>query len=271
MEQLLLYIKNLDLNWHNLSITATILTFGCIITGVVSRAVFGKRSVLFESASSAVGILFIYAITAVICSIGTSFIPYTAPLPFVTITKESLTFINLYNTDYTVVFGMLLNMVVLSFVMNITDRLLPKGKNFFLWTLLRCVTVLAAMLLHIIANGLIKEYLPEGIINYAPIILLGLLVIMLLTGALKIVVGTVLTVIDPIAGALYTFFFANIIGRQVTKAVFTTGILTALFLLLTYLQIDSISIQPGALIAYIPYACILLICWYGIKKFEYSA
>ena len=75
MEQLLLYIKNLNLNWQSLGITAAVLTLGCLLTGALSRAVFGKRSVLFESASSAIGIIFIYALTAVIYSIGTQYIP----------------------------------------------------------------------------------------------------------------------------------------------------------------------------------------------------
>jgi hypothetical protein len=89
---------------------------------------------------------------------------------------------------------------------------------------------------------------------------------MILTGALKIIVGVILTTVNPLIGALYTLFFANIIGRQVTKAVFTTGIVTGLFYLLEKLQVAAISILPGALIAYIPFAILLLVCWYGIKK-----
>ena len=89
---------------------------------------------------------------------------------------------------------------------------------------------------------------------------------MILTGALKIIVGMVLTTVNPLIGALYTLFFANIIGRQVTKAVFTTVIVSALFFLLEKLQVAAISIVPDALIAYIPFALFMLVCWYGIKK-----
>ena len=266
MEQLLLYIKNLNLDWQSLGITAAVLTLGCLITGTLSRAIFGKRSVLFESASSAVGILFIYAITAVIYSIGTQYIPYTAPLPFAIITSEELILTAMTGMHYTELCAILLSMVILSFIMNITDRWLPNGKHFFVWVFWRCITVIASMLLHLTAISLMHKYLPEGILTYAPTILLGLLAIMIATGALKIVVGAILTTVNPLIGAFYTFFFANFVGRQVTKAVFTTGIVTGLFFLLEKLQVSAISILPGALIAYIPFALILLACWYGIKK-----
>ena len=268
MEQLLLYIKSLDLDWHSLSITGVVLTLGCIITGTVSRAVFGKRSVLFESASSAVGILFIYALTAVIYSVGTQYVPYTTPLPYVTITNVEMTLTKITGLHYTEICSILLNMVILSFLMNITDRWLPKGKHFLVWVFWRCVTVTVTMLLHLIAIVLMNKYLPVEILSYAPAILLGLLLIMILTGALKIIVGVIITTVNPLVGGLYTFFFANIIGRQVTKAVFTTTILSCLFFLLEKLQVTSIDIQSGALIAYIPYALLLLLIWYGIKKMD---
>ena len=161
---------------------------------------------------------------------------------------------------YTDLCGILLSMVILSFIMNITDRWLPKGKHFILWVFWRCICIVGTMLLHLLVINLMHKYLPEGILSYTPIILLCLLGVMILTGALKILVGVILTTVNPIIGALYTFFFANVIGRQVTKAVFTTGIVTGLFFILEKLQIEAINILPGALIAYIPFALLLLAC-----------
>ncbi len=266
MEQLLLYFKSLDINWHTLTITGAVLLVGSIFFSALSRGIFGKRSVLFESASSAMGILFIYAATAVIYSLATEYISYTAPLPFVTITESALLLSPISGLHYTTLSGILLSMVILAFLMNIVDRWLPKGKHFITWVLWRCVTIAITMLLHLFVISLIGKYLPDGIVTYAPVILLCLLGIMILTGALKIVVGVILTTVNPLVGALYTFFFANIVGRQVTKAVLTTGIITALFLLLEKLQVTAIAISQNALIAYIPYALVSLIAWYGIKK-----
>lgn len=266
MEQFLSYLKNLDLDWHSLSITGGVLLIGSLLTSLLSRFIFGKRSILGDSASSSMGIWCIYAVTAVIYSIGAQFVPYTVPLPFVEISTQKLSFLPISGQDYTILCPQLLSMVVLSFLMNIVDRTLPKGGHIIGWIFWRCLTIALAMLLHLLAVGLMNKYLPADILTHAPAILLGLLIIMILTGALKILVGVILSTVNPIVAALYTFFFANIIGKQVTKAIFTTCIVSSLFLLLEKLGITSLSIMPDALIAYIPYALALLLVWYGTKK-----
>ena len=93
-------------------------------------------------------------------------------------------------------------------------------------------------------------------------ILLGILVTLLLTGALKILVGAVLTTVNPIIGGLYTFFFATVIGKQITKAVLTTAILAAAVLGLQYIGLSVISIAGSALVAYIPIMLLLVVLWY---------
>ena len=158
-------------------------------------------------------------------------------------------------------------MVILAFLVNLADGWLPKGKNIFSWLFFRCLTVVIGYLLHLIVVGLFATYLPEGIVTYAPVILLGLLVLLILTGALKVVVGAVLTTVNPIIGGLYTFFFANIVGKQITKAVLTTAILTALIIALQYFGIAVISITTAAMIAYIPFGIILIVLWYIVYKF----
>ena len=89
---------------------------------------------------------------------------------------------------------------------------------------------------------------------------------MLLTGALKLLVGVVLSTVNPLIGALYTFFFATVVGKAITRAVFTTGILAVLIMVLKYMGIAIISIAASALVAYIPLLLLLLILWYVINR-----
>ena len=96
---------------------------------------------------------------------------------------------------------------------------------------------------------------------------MAILVLLLLTGALKILVGALLTTVNPIIGGLYTFFFANIVGKQITKAVLTTVILSAIVIALRYIGLTVISIASAALVAYIPIAIILVVLWYIVYKF----
>ena len=101
---------------------------------------------------------------------------------------------------------------------------------------------------------------------YAPAILLGILVLMLATGALKVIVGVLLSTVNPLIAALYTFFFANIIGKQVTKAIFTTVLMTACAYVLDYLQIAYIPFSNDALIIFVPCLLIILVIWRILRK-----
>ena len=101
---------------------------------------------------------------------------------------------------------------------------------------------------------------------YAPVILLAILLVMLLTGALRFLVGLVLTTVNPLIAALYTFFFASLVGKQITKAVLTTGILSGVILLLEKLGITTLSLLSGALVAYIPFLLILIVVWYIVSR-----
>ena len=101
-------------------------------------------------------------------------------------------------------------------------------------------------------------------VTYAPMILLGTLVIMVLLGLLKAILGLILTLSNPLLGGLYTFFFSNKLGKQLSKALLTTVILTVLVFCLNYLGYSVISITETALISYIPLIVALLFLWYLI-------
>lgn len=273
MDTIVSYFQSLDMDFYGLLKIAGVLLIGSILLGAFGRFVFGKKSVLSTAVSSAIGILFIYVVSVVLNISGTQFSSLIAPLPFVTIQDETLSFY-VFQGDYTFIATELLSMVILSFLVNLADQWLPKGKNrktkktnIFSWIFFRCLTVVIGYMMHLVVVYLFVTYLPEGIVTYAPVILLGLLLILLLTGALKILVGTILSAaVNPLIGALYTFFFANIVGKQVTKAVLTTAILAGLVWLVNYLGVFSISITAAALIAYLPFLLILVVLWYLVNK-----
>ncbi len=262
MDIIVNYFNSLGLDFWVLAKTGLILLLGTFLISVFGRFVFGKRSVLNNAVSSAIGILFIYAVTVVLKSMGAQFESMIAPLPFVSISNDLMYIFSFQGADYTVICTELLSMVILAFLVNLADGWLPKGKNILSWIFFRCLTVVVAFIMHLVVTFLFTTYLPEGIVTYAPAILLGLLVIMLLTGALKIIVGALLTTVNPIIGGLYTFFFATVIGKQVTKAVLTTAILSGLVYLLNYLGCVVISVTSAALMAYIPFIIVLIAIWY---------
>jgi len=266
MESIIDYINGLGWDFWYLLKAGGILLAGIIIFSLLGRFVFGKKSTLSVAVSSAIGILFIYTATVILRSAGAEYQGFVAPLPFVTITGDSMSLFSFKGADYTVICSQVLSMIILAFLVNLVDNWLPRGKNMISWLFFRCLTVAIALLLHLVVCELFSRYLPEGIVTYAPTILLALLIIMLLTGALKLLVRVVLTTVNPLIAALYTFFFANLVGKQITRAVITTALLALLITALQYIGITVISIAAAALMAYIPFLIILVIIWYIVCK-----
>ena len=245
---------------------ALIFAVGTILLGVLGRFIFGKRSALNYSVSSAISILFVYVATVVLYSLGARYQQFIAPLPFVTFTGAKMSFFSFAGSDYTIICTQLLSMVILAFLANLFEGILPKGKRIIGWLFFRCLGIVLAMAAHLLVNWLFTTYLPEGLVTYAPTIVLALLVLLLLVGALKIVVGALLATVNPLIGAFYTFFFATVVGKALSKAILTTAILAGVIGALNYFGIGSVSIASEALIAYIPFLIVLVVIWYVVSR-----
>lgn len=265
MESIVNYFESVNLDIGMFLKSIGMLIAALLVLAVVGRFVFGKRSALILAVSSAIGILFVYVITILLGSAGEDLQKFIAPLPFVTIENDTMYLFN-FKADYTVVSTQILSMIILSFLMNLADGWLPTGKKIFGWIFFRCLGVMIALILHLVVTGLLTNLLPEGLVTYAPVILLGILVLMLLTGALKFLVGLVLTTVNPLIAALYTFFFANVVGKQITKAILTTAIIGGLVFVLQKMGVVAISIASAALAAYIPLIILLVVLWYVVGK-----
>lgn len=266
MDAILTYFNQFGLDFYSLLKAVGIILLGSLLLGSIGRFIFGKRSALVGALSSAIGILFVYALNIVLHSLGANYQHYTTPLPFVSVTADHMWLFPIAGAALPTLCTELVSLIILAFLMNLIDRFMPKGKNVFTWTLFRVITLILAQVAHLIVHFLMTSYLPEGILAYAPMIVLAILILLLLTGALKFLVGLFLTTVHPVIAVFYTFFFANVVGKLLTKAVLTTAILAALVYGLEALGITSICIAAGALTAYIPLMILLLVLWYFIHK-----
>ena len=266
MESIISYFAEIGIDfWIFLKIAGMILLGSLLLTSI-SRFIFRKQTLFAGAISSSIAIIFIYVAMVLILTLTTQLRFLITPLPFATLTQDSIHFFRFDDASYTVIAGQLLSMIILSFLVNLIDRWLPKGKNIISWTWWRVLTITLGLLLHYAVTWLLGRYLPQGIVTYAPVILLGILLLMLLTGALRFILGAILATVNPLIAALYTFFFATIVGKQITRAVLTTGMLTGIILLLQKLGIAGLSLLSGALVAYIPFLLILVLVWYLISK-----
>ena len=240
-------------------------TLASLILGVLSRVFLGKRSSLNHSLSSVMGILFVYAMTIVVYT----FKPWEldlmlSPLPFVTFAGDYLIIFPIADAQFAALCTEVLSLIILSFLVNLMDTFVPRGENVISWYLLRFITVLLCMALHVLVRWAFGTYLPDVLVTYAPTIVLILLAFMMLSGVLNLILGLVIAVANPFMGAMYTFFFSNVIGKQLSKAVFTSAIVCGVVYLMEFFGYTVVCITASALLAYIPLAIVLLILWYLI-------
>ena len=144
------------------------------------------------------------------------------------------------------------------------DTLIPEGEGIFGWLLLRLITVLGCFALHLVVSWAFRTYLPEAMVVYAPMILLVTLVIMLLSGVVSLLLGLVIAITSPFLGAMYSFFFSNLVGKQISKAMFTSGVICGILWLMEHFDMIVILITPAALLTYIPLALVLFLLWFLI-------
>lgn len=234
-----------------------------MLFGIAFRLLFGRNSSMNRAMSSAIGILFIYAVTIIIHTLNPwKLIRYTSPLPFVVFQDKTMVLLPFRNADNVFLYSQILSLVILCFLVNLLDNTVPQGKTVVGWFLTRVLMVAFSMIAHLFASGLIRLFLPELLVEYAPMALLLILAASLLLGMSKLLLSIVLAAVNPLIGALYAFFFSNRLGKQLTKAVLSTGILCLFFWLLESNGYTVISITQSALLSYIPFGCSLLIIWF---------
>ncbi len=264
MDSIINYLTGLDMG--HLLFFVLFLIGGSLIIGTVSRFVFGKQSNLSISASSAIGILFIYALNIALHCAGAEYSKFIASLPFITISQDTVFLFSFSGKELTAICSELVGLIVLASLMNLIDQSLPSGKNVLSWIFFRIIALLLAQAAFLLASWLMVTYLPADFMAYAPAVILGVLLLMLLTGALKLLFGLFLTTVNPLIAVLYTFFFANVVGKCITRAVFSTTIISLLVFGLEKLGIFAFSIAPEALSLYIPLLIVLLTLWRILRK-----
>lgn len=266
MESIVSYFAGIGIDFWSFLKFAGILLLGALLISSISRFIFRKQTLLGSAVSSSIAIIFIYVVMVLILTVVTELRFLVTPLPFASISQDSIRFFSFEGASYAQIASQLLSMIILAFLVNMVDSWMPRDQHLLKWLLWRCLTVAIGFIMHYLATWLFNRYLPQVIVLYAPAILLAILVIMLLTGALKLLVGLLLTTVNPVIAALYTFFFATIVGKQLTKAVLTTAILSGVIFLLQDMGIGALSLAAGALIAYVPFLIVLVLVWYLVCR-----
>ena len=243
----------------------TTFVIASLLLSFLGRMIFGKRSSLNHAISSAMGILCIYLLAAIVYAFAPEGLSYHFPsLPFVTFSDSQLHILSMQDTAIATVCAHVLALFILSFLVNLLGSVIPVGKSIISWYLLRFLTIVLSIILHNLVSGALHAFLPDFVVTYAPFVLLFILISMMLLGLLSGLLGLILTVINPILGGIYAFFFSNILGKQLSKSLLTTILICAVVYTLDHLGCTVIGIASATLIANLPLLIVLLFCWYLI-------
>lgn len=248
-------------------ISVLIICITCFIAGSLMRLIFGRRATAARAVTTVLGILMTYIITHLLIAAGSPLSQYLPSLPFVKSTESAIEVFSLNALESQNFTYQLVNLILLAFLFGLMDDLLPGGKNIFVWLILRCVSILSAYLGFILVNSIFTEILPGFILQYAPVILLTLLVLFLAVTVFKWLIGMVLGISGgPVIGAIYTFFVSNLVGKQLTKAALTSGLFYLLIYLANRFEYTSITIgSPFNLFTFFTIGALTMV-WYCIYK-----
>lgn len=261
------FLNQIPVNLTLLSIGKFFLVFMVFTLGIsiVSRLFFGSHSGLSQAMATAVSILVVYVVTVIIYILR----PWNldmllSPLPFVSFCAEALVIHPFQATRMTVFSSECLSIILLAFLVNISSDIVSSDQSVLRWYISHFLSVLLSMLLHLTARWAIANYCPDFIVDYAPAVLLVLLLTALFTGLIKAVLGIFLTIANPVIGILYSFFFSSYLGKKISIAVLSSIIVCAVFAAMEQLGFRVICITASDLLSYIPLMIGLGALWYLI-------
>lgn len=231
--------------------------------GFVFRLFFGTSCLVNRSISGFLDVLFVYGVTVLVYTLRPwNLTKYLSPLPFAIFRGDILIITSSACSTLSLLCSQLLSLIILCFIIHLLNFVLPNGHSFLGWLLFRLIALALAIFLNLAANWALNTFLPDVIAASAPVILMAILGIAILVSLFNPLLCILFTVANPVIGLLYTFFFSNTIGKNLTRAVLSAALICALFYFMQYAGLSVIDITHRALLTYSPFAAALVGVWF---------
>lgn len=248
---------------ENIVVLFIVLSVFLLGMGFVLRLFFGNRCAVNRGISGFMSVFFIYTATTVVYSLRPwNLTDYLAPLPYAIFRTDILIICTTSFSDLPLLCAQLLSLIILCFIVHLSNYLLPNVRSFFLWLLMRILSLALAVALFLGANWGINTFFPSVLAQSAPVVLVAVLGATLLVSLFNPLLCILFTAANPVIGLLYTFFFSNTIGKNLTRAVISAAMVYALFYAVETFGFSVIDITPGALLCFSPFAAVLIGIWY---------
>lgn len=238
------------------------------VGGIARVASKGKGSAFSHALSSSVAVLVVYTVFAIIYRLDPKIMASIIELlPMFSLKDGIVTLFDFSAAGLTAVCAELLHIYILVFMVIMLDDMIPDVKNVPSWFVLQFIITAVATLCYWLFVHFVNAYIPGLLDNYAPLVLVSILVFMMGLALLNAILGLMLTAINPLLGAVYTFFFSTKFGKALSKAALSTVLLCALVIFVKSLGYISFAIVGGTLLPFLLFLILLMLLWYLLGYF----
>lgn len=234
------------------------------MAAVVIRFVFKSASAYLHALSSAMAILFFYLFSVVLYqSVPGIFGKVLEILPLVNMTEESIT---LYSFSLTwdnipAVCSEFLHILVFSLILITLDDMIPDAKNTISWIVLQFSLVVLTCIVYRAFLELLGAFDQDFLQDYAAIILVCILFTFVFLGLLKIIFTLMLVTVNPLLGAVGTWFSGSKSGQILGKSVLCAFLICAIVQFVQGFGLGTIVFAQITPLVYGLYMCLLLVLW----------
>ena len=162
------------------------------------------------------------------------------------------------------VFEEFLYAFILSFILIGLDDLIPDAKNALAWIILQLVIVTISVFLYWGVIKAINALVPGVLDSYAPLILGCILLFMIFMGIMKLILGLLLVAVNPLLGAISTFFGSSPVGKALGKAAMCSLILCAVVFFLGVYGLSSFALVDLTLMVCFLPLTVLILLWFFV-------
>lgn len=235
-----------------------------LMIGGVGRIVAkGKGSAFSHALSSSVAVLIAYTVAGILYRLDPEVMTQIIDLlPMVALEDGNIVLFDFVKAGLPRSCTEILHLLILVFALILLDDLIPDAKSVLSWFILQFTITAFATILYCFFVHVVQHYAPEMLDSYAPLILISVLAGMMLLAVLKVILGLLLTAINPLFGAVYTFFFASKFGKVISKSVLSTLLLCIFVVFVQSLGYAGFTIIGGTLLPFLAFLMMLMVLWY---------
>lgn len=129
--------------------------------------------------------------------------------------------------------------LVLSFILIRVDDAIPDEKGPLAWMLMQVGIALATPFLYWIVDEIFKHFLPEGMHEFIPMILIAIVAFLAILAIAKVILNLLIISVNPLLGAVSTFFSKGKFGQALGKSVLCTFFLCLICIYLVNNGLDT--------------------------------